>query len=265
MMCGKICGGRRGISRCRIVFAVAIPVVFTLGLGTASVRGQSGVANTELRPFVTGLIPVVGRGGFVGGVSVDAAGVVTRSDTEAVGRLRDLRMGALEKVRTELDASSALRKVSLRGLMAAIQTRRRAGQGITDELQNLAGLQRVEFVLVYPETHDIVLAGFAEGWRVDAQGNVVGRKTGKPVLQLDDLIVALRTAKNAATGDGISCSIDPTKEGSQRLERLLGTRGLQMNEATAARLEEALGPQNITLTGIPPGSHFACVLVAGWA
>ena len=262
-MCGKSFRSLRGISRCQVDILSAFVVVLTFWIPAVPTRGQTfSVASSEIRPFVTALIPVVGRNGAVGGVSVNAAGVVTRSDTETLGRLRELRLVSLEKIRSELDTSSTMRKISLRGLMATIEARRRAGQPVTDELRNLAGLQRVEFVFVYPENNDIVLAGFAEGWKVDAQGNVVGRKTGHPVLQLDDLIVALRSAKNAATGDGITCSIDPSKEGAQRLERLLGTRGLQLNEATVARLEEALGQQNITLTGIPPSSHFACVLVA---
>jgi hypothetical protein len=79
-------------------------------------------------------------------------------------------------------------------------------------------------------------------------------------LQLDDLIVALRTAKAAATGRGISCSIDPTADGLKRLKPLLHSRSL--NEAVVGRLEQALGPQQITITGVPAGSHFARVLVA---
>lgn len=252
----------RSVARWQAACAAIAVAMICWVAEVAAVAQTFRVANSEIRPFVTGLIPVIGRGGFVGGVSVDAAGVVKRSDTETLGRLRELRLVALEKIRSDLDKSSTMRKVSLRGLMAAIDARRRKGSPVTDELQNLAGLQRVEYVFVYPENHDIVLAGFAEGWKVDTQGNVVGQKTGRPVLQLDDLIVALRTSKNAATGDGITCSIDPSKEGASRLERLLGTRGLQMNETTVARLEEALGPQNITLTGIPAGSRFACVLVA---
>jgi hypothetical protein len=157
---------------------------------------------------------------------------------------------------------SRLRKVSLRGLAATIDQKRIAGQPVSDELQSLAGLQRVQLVLVYPEQRDIVLAGFAEGWRIDAQGNVVGQTTGHPVLQLDDLLVALRTAKMAATKEGITCSMNPTLEGARRLQKLLGKSGLQPNEATLAHLEESLGPQQITVTGVPPGSHFAHVLVA---
>jgi hypothetical protein len=225
--------------------------------------GQGAVGFTQQKPFVTGLIPVVGRGGAVGGVSIDAQGVVARSDVETSSRLRDARLRALAEIDSDLNQASTMRKVSLRGLIAALEERRRAGLPITDDLQNLAGLTRVEFVLVYPEHNDIVLAGPAEGWQVDQQGHVVGRTSGQPVLQLDDLLVALRTAsQQPKTGELITCSIDPTEEGTRRFTRLVHSRNLQVNEQAVARLEEAAGPQQITLTGVAPGTHFAHVLVA---
>src|SRR5262245_50450155 len=243
------------------VLNVAALGIAALLVGPPAAVGQS-VSFTQQSPFVVGFIPVVGPGGAVGGVSIDAKGVVARSDVEGSGRLRDARLKALARIDSDLLAPSRMRKVSLRGIQAAIDECRRQKRPVTDALQNLAGLQRVEYVLVYPERHDIVLAGYAEGWKVDPQGNIVGDKTGKPVLQLDDLIVALRTAKNAATGSGITCSIDPTEEGLKRFQRLLKSRELASNEATVARLEESLGPQQITVTGVPAGSHFARVLVA---
>jgi len=215
--------------------------------------------NIEFRPFVVGLIPVVGNGA-VGGVSIDASGVLARSDLDATGALRDARLRALMPIDSELAASSRCRKISLRRLSAAIDERRLAKQPVEDSLQNLAGVTRIEFVFVFPDDHDIVLAGPAEGWRVDDQGNVVGRASGQPVLQLDDLIVALRSAKAATSGRGISCSIDPTEEGLRRLRPLLKTA--TYSEATVERLEQALGPQQVTITGVPASSHFAHVLVA---
>ena len=62
----------------------------------------------------------------------------------------------------------------------------------------LAGLQEVRYVFVYPEQKDIVLVGYGEGWRIDTRGNIVGVTTGKPVLLLDDLLTALRTAATSA-------------------------------------------------------------------
>ena len=217
------------------------------------------VSSTEIRPFVVGIVPVVGPGG-VGGVSIDAQGVVTRANVEALGRLHDARQRALAPIDSDVQATSRMRKVSLRRLAAALDELRLAKRPLDDVLQNVAGLTRVEYVFAYPEQDDIVLAGPAEGWLVDGRGNVVGRTSGQPVLQLDDLIVALRTAKGATRDRGISCSIDPGEEGLRRIKPLLHSRNL--NQALVARLEAALGPQQITVTGVPSGSHFARVLVA---
>ena len=40
-----------------------------------------------------------------------------------------------------------------------------ANQPLPDEVKYLAGLQRVQYVFVDPETKDVILAGPAEGWQ----------------------------------------------------------------------------------------------------
>jgi hypothetical protein len=128
---------------------------------------------------------------------------------------------------------------------------------LPDEVKYLGGLQRIRYVFVYPEEKDIVLAGPGEGWKVDARGNVVGLTTGRPVLQLDDLLTALRSARQAAEG-GIRCSIDPTQAGMARLNQLTAANP----RAELKAREEALGKQQITVAGVPASSHFARILVA---
>ncbi len=81
-------------------------------------------------------------------------------------------------------------------------------------------------------------------------------------MLLDDLLVALRTARAAAQG-GITCSIDPTTEGlarmNQEMASLVKTHDAQM---LAQGIEKALGMQQISVGGVPATSHFARVLVA---
>ena len=97
---------------------------------------------------------------------------------------------------------------------------------------------------------------------MDKRGFVVGRTTGRPVLLLDDLLVALRTARQPA-GQHISCSIDPTAEGLERLRAFVGRLAtIGDPKATIAGIESALGPQRVTVEGVPATSHFARVLVA---
>ncbi len=197
----------------------------------------------------------------VGGVLVDANGVVRQvtpaEQAQALLRLRQ----AVAEAAPELAARNDLRKISLRGLEAALtEALDDPGRPVPEDIEFLAGLQRIQYVFVYPELNDIVLAGPGEGWRVDEQANVVGITTGRPVLQLEDLLVAMRTVE-AARLEGISVSIDPTEEGRRNFRRFMETQQV-MNPAVLRGIERAMGPQQVTFTGVPINSHFAQVLVA---
>lgn len=232
---------------CRTAILAAIIAI----IGTRSVAAQTGLIG----------------GGFigqaVGGISIDAHGVLLNAERDNLNKLRALRAQALAEVPGDLRQPTELRKVSLRGLAAAIDDCRQNNRPLPDEVKYLAGLQRIRYVFVYPERQDIVLVGFGEGWKVGDTGEVVGAKTGRAVLLLDDLLVALRSAMQAAQG-GISCSIDPTAEGLRRYQQAMKfqqTIGPDP-QATMRGIEQQLGPQTITVTGVPETSHFARVLVA---
>jgi hypothetical protein len=199
----------------------------------------------------------------VGGVYVDARGVVNNVERDGFNKLREVMLKQMQKVDGELAPSAELRKVSLRQMQAAIAEASAAGKEIPDEVRYLGGIQRIQYVFVYPEQNDIVLAGFGEGWQVDDRGNMVGKTTGRAVLILDDLLVALRTAESAAQG-GISCSIDPTQEGLKRIQAYMSTPSpTKADPGSFARgMEKELGPQTVTIRGVPKDSHFAAVLLA---
>lgn len=197
----------------------------------------------------------------VGGIAINADGIMDNALEDALGELSRLRDEALQAVPEDLSAPCAMRKVSLRGLAQAIEHAKKTGQPIPDAAKYMAGLLRIEYVLIYPEHKDIVLAGPSEGWKVSAQGNVVGRVSNRPVMLLDDLLVALRSTMDARNG-GISCSIDPTREGLARMQQLMKNLPIGNPQQTAAAIENAMGPQTITIEGVPVTSHFARVLVA---
>jgi hypothetical protein len=198
----------------------------------------------------------------VGGIAIDTDGVLTNIDVSAREPLRQLRRRVLEQAPGDLAQPAAMRKVSLRGLNDALRGQIENAKPLTDAMKYLAGLQQIQYVFVYPEQHDIVLVGPGEGWKVDGYGDLVGATTGKPLMLLDDLIVALRAAKDASRSE-ITCSIDPTQEGVARLREFAAKlRGIVEPLATRTAIEKTLGPQNITVTGVPPTSHFAQVLVA---
>jgi hypothetical protein len=89
---------------------------------------------------------------------------------------------------------------------------------------------------------------------------VVGVTTKRPVMQLDDLLIALRTAD--AARKGITCSIDPTEEGLARLKQkvALGQVGVDP-QAVATAMEREIGPQTISFSGVPADGRFAHVLL----
>lgn len=199
----------------------------------------------------------------VGGISIDADGLLSGARPDALGTLSRLRGQAMQKIPGAMNATANMRKISLRQLEAALEDCVNNKKPIPDEIKYLAGLQRIHYIFVYPEQNDIVLVGVGEGWKVDAKGNVVGIESGRPVMLLDDLLVALRTAMSARRG-GITCSIDPTAEGIQRMKQVvLGpAQNGQQAQAYASALAKSLGLQQISLHGVPATSHFARVLVA---
>ncbi len=207
------------------------------------------------------------RGGAVGGILVDAEGVVSTPEKGDRAQLLAAWQSGLEPVPTDLESYTDRRFVSLRGLEKRLAEAAEQGEPVPDAVRYLAGLLRVQYVLVYPPTDDrplgdIVLAGPAEGWKVDTLGNTVGATTGRPVLMLEDLLVALRSSEGA-NGPGISCSIDPTSDGLARVQRASRSLNNSAGPMVAARkLEQALGQQVITVSGVPESSHFARTLVA---
>ena len=135
---------------------------------------------------------------------------------------------------------------------------------------HLAGLQRVRYVLGYPDKHDILLAGPAEGWLADAAGRACGITSGQPVLELADLAAALRAVSAPQPADGFfGCSIDPTPEGLARLQAFEQTVPRSVPESRreavarhmAAGMQEALGLAPIRVFGLPADTHLAQVLV----
>ncbi len=205
------------------------------------------------------------RNSSVGGVSINVEGVVgPPSETGLKQHLAQLRKN-VKSPEGALNTPAELRMVSLRGLEAACADALKNNMGqLPDEVKFLAGLQRIQYVFVYPEANDIVLAGPGEGWRVADDASIVGVTTGLPVLHLDDLLVAMRTVHEARRG-GISVSIDPTAEGNRNLQQFFDSqRGRPLNPTPQfeAAAKQAFGPQMVTLIGVPETSHFARVLVA---
>lgn len=231
-------------------------IVFAAGLLFAAMAGWSA------RPAYGQLI-----GQPIAGVEISPDNVLRmKVFQDPTGRQAKERIAAARAVLApDLVRKSELRKISLNRLEAALAQLLADGKTPTPEMLYLAGLTSVQHVFYYPETKDIVLAGPAEGFAPDLSGRMVGMETGRSILELQDLIVALRAYGPAKAGvKVISVSIDPTPEGlasmSQFLTKLGGVTPAD-DKRIAMGLRESLGMQTVTIKGVSPKTHFAQVLV----
>ncbi|HVT29676.1 MAG TPA: DUF1598 domain-containing protein [Lacipirellulaceae bacterium] len=212
--------------------------------------------------------------GATSGVAVDADGVLRRvTAQDPTGQLARQRVQeALARLDRNVAHRSQLRKVSLTRLERIMKARLADGRGVDDVMKHLAGINRLEYVFCYPKSGDIVIAGPAEAWAAAPSGRVLGIESGRPVLNLDDLIVALRAFPPGAENKKpfIYCSIDPTREGLARLHQFLQELGGRIGNPAqnpgeeqfiVNGLRERLGMQVITVGGVSPKTHFAQVMV----
>ena len=205
------------------------------------------------------------NGGQVSGIRIDAEGVVT---PVFVGRQTQLlsakrrEAAARSELSADVNRPSDLRKVSLPQLEAAYKEYAERDEAPPAEMQFLAGLQRIDYLFVFPETNDIVIAGPAEGFATDPAGRAVGVTTGRPPLRLDDLIVALRALEQ---GGEIGCSIDPQPENLAAVNQFVARNSSPATpsviEGRFARMAKILGMQDVRVFGVPAETHFAEVLV----
>ncbi|MEO1524796.1 MAG: DUF1598 domain-containing protein [Planctomycetota bacterium] len=237
-------------------WASVIAAMVLLGEATTHGQGIATIQSGGTQAFVTGVTPVIGPNGGVGGVSVDTAGVVRLA--EDLDALRGLWVQPKD-LDQDIAEETELRMVSLRRLHAQLKQRLQEEKPITEAMFFLAGLHRVEYVFVVPEQKDVLLAGPAGAWKSNGLGQTVSVATGAPVVRLDDLAVALRCERDPNTTT--SCSIEPSEEGLTRFSKLKLRNGASA-QSTVKAMERALGQQRVLLTAVPEHSHFAAVMVA---
>ncbi len=197
------------------------------------------------------------------GIDIDADNVLRLRQTDP--RLREAQLQVARRNRGNL-AVAPLRKVSLNRYEQAVAQAASKNQ-FDDMLLSVAGITRIEYVMYLPGSKDIVIAGPAEEIIQDTNGYLVGIKSGRPALRLDDLIVALRAyGPSDKRADYISCSIDPTQEGLARMQEYLAQLNGQIPpnstaEGIAMNMKNSLGYQTVSIHGIPASTRFAQALV----
>lgn len=213
-----------------------------------------------------------GSGGTISefdqGVRVEPNGVLRTLSSEEHGeRLKALGVRVREALlNEELAQVSDLRVVSLTRLEAGVAQRLSEGRKPTLSQKLLGGMTSIKHVFVYPEDGEIVIAGPAEPWKYNSDGVPVGTESGRPVLQLDDLVAILRTF-SATDQKFFSCSINPRPEGLQQLKTFVeSTSSSPLRPGAGVRnwvsqLQAELGHQDIVYKGIDPESRVARIII----
>lgn len=203
--------------------------------------------------------------GIVGGVKIDTRGVLSSKKVALDATSRARIAAGLKAADSKIASATKLRMISLRGLEEAITRAKDEGIPLPSEVVYMAGLQRIEFIIVSEDNNDVILAGPGEGIKINKQGVVVGETSGTPVIHLEDFLVAMRSVDNARTGQGISVSIDPTKQGIKQLQAFYGQlkrTNTPFRPEMQPMVERAMGNQMVKLTGVATDSRFSQVLVA---
>ena len=185
-----------------------------------------------------------------GGVAIDADGVLTLKpvSTRASAAAVKKQAGQLEG---DLAEQAERRFISLRGLLAPESDRSR---------ETMAGLTRIDYLVVDQAAKDILLAGPAEPFGRDGTGLVRGAVTGRPVVTFTMLVEAFRHA-----GELVGCSIDPVPERQQALNNYIQRNSTPASTTQIAarykQMARVLGQQEVTVFGVPADSHTALITV----
>ena len=196
---------------------------------------------------------------YPAGVYVDPTGTLSKLKVVENDQLDRIRQRARDRVGSQdWTSGSDLRMISLTRLEKAAHVLAAQGKPIDPMMRNLGGMYEVKYLMTFPETGDIVIAGPAGPWKLDQENRPVNVENGKPVLQLDDLVVCLR---NAWDNNGkFGCSITPRKKNLAQTKAFLASSKLK-GKRWSKGIREALGQQDVEVVGIEPTTHAARVLV----
>jgi hypothetical protein len=214
---------------------------------------ESGTGEGDIAPFPTG-------------VFVDAGGTLRFSQIEAGEKpLIQPPDVSDEAVVQDVQSKSPLRFVSLPRLEAAILRRQIAHEPLSPEMLTLAGLQRIEYIMVDPQRGDLLVAGPAGDWQVDAAGRIISIQTGQPVVRLDDLLTLWRRRQTHPAAS-FGCSIVPRQEALAKTQEYVKQTGSEPIEPSGRAvwlegLQTSLGTQDVEFFGIDAASHASRVLL----
>ena len=193
------------------------------------------------------------------GVYIDAEGVLRSTGKP------DERLDALRAKAAKLPKDNKLVYISLPRIFAEARKHREKGEPLPSDIRFLGGMVRLKYVFVYPDEKDLVIAGPAEPFDVDVAYRPLGRLTGRPVLQLDDLVTALRSVGPGGQAGALGCTLEVTQEIFDRIQKKtkeVGPKAATIGNRRASELiAEAGGPQPVKYIGLAPDNRYAAVCI----
>ena len=222
-----------------------------LSLLVAGLLARAESARGQLVPIGVPAVP---------GVYIEQDGNVRSREVDQSKQLAALRARAKSVGQAAKDAKLAF--VSLPKSFSDAKAAIDAGKPVPDDVRYLGGLTQIQFVFVYPEEKDLVIAGPAEPV-VAHDGGVYasGKLTGRPVMQLDDLVAALRTA-NDPKGRTFGCRIDPNPKSLEISKAVMEKYARKSRRERMDAMARELGPQKVSIFGTAPDTRLAFVCVA---
>ena len=143
-------------------------------------------------------IPGLSNAGAAPGVSLEPDGTLKRRQLDEKSEMTTMRARA--KATLEVAKNEKLTCVSLPRAFAAARKAIDAGKPIPDDIKYLGGLTQIKFVFVYEEEKDLMIAGPAEPVHVIDELNAIGTRTGRPVMRLEDFVVAMQVVRGLGGG-----------------------------------------------------------------
>ena len=203
---------------------------------------------------------------FALGVVIDSDGLISVREPTSDVKVLAARKEALLKAQRLAKASGrkdALTYISLPRLFAAAKEAIDQGKEIPKQVRYLGGMTKLKYIFVYPGEKDLVIAGEVEPYSEVHPSRPIGLHSGRPVLQLDDLVVALRTVGPGSRDGSIGCSIDPPKGAMEKVAAILedkDSRKLSRDEKSQ-KLTSGVGPQSVRIIGVQDDTRVAYVCV----
>lgn len=160
----------------------------------------------------------------------------------------------------DLAVATDARKVSLTRLADFLA----AGGDVDAVVERLAGLNRVDAIVLSPDGTELVLVGPAEPFAPGRDGSLVGTETGRPPLRLEDLAELCDTLLAGAVKVG--CSLDSDPAGVVRLRNWLSANSSPAPVGVVMRryrqMARVMGPHQVRVDGVPPDSGTGARLLA---